>query len=47
MDPHGGLIEGEFIVIDTEIVAGMFGWTLKEHPNPPAPNITVFKNPTG
>lgn len=50
MDPHEDLnVAGVFGWAGQEPLAAVEKYfaTLKDHPNPPAPDITVFKNPTG
>ena len=50
MDPHEDLnIGGTFGWCAQEPLLAVEEYmaTLKDHPNPPAPDITVFKNPTG
>lgn len=50
MDPHEDLIVAGMFGWTSEqplLAVNAYYETLKEHPNPPAPNITVFKNPTG
>lgn len=50
MDPHEDLIVIGMFGWTSEqplLAVEKYYATLKEHPNPPAPNITVFKNPTG
>ena len=50
MDPHEDLnVAGLFGWCAQEPLAAVENYlaTLKQHPNPPAPNITVFKSPTG
>lgn len=50
MDPHEDLnVAGMFGWCAEGALAAVERYfeTLKQHPNPPAPNITVFKNPTG
>lgn len=50
MDPHEDLIVAGMFGWTSEqplLAVNEYYETLKEHPNPPAPNITVFKNPTG
>ena len=50
MDPHEDLnVGGVFGWTAQEplLAVEKYFATLKEHPNPPAPDITVFKNPTG
>lgn len=50
MDPHEDLnVAGVFGWCGQEplLAVEKYFATLKDHPNPPAPDITVFKNPTG
>jgi arylsulfatase len=50
MDPHEDLIVAGMFGWTSEqplLAVEKYYATLKDHPNPPAPNITVFKNPTG
>ena len=50
MDPHEDLNVGGMFGWSSEqplIAVEQYYATLKQHPNPLAPNITVFKNPTG
>ena len=50
MDPHEDLnLGGVFGWTAQEPLLAVEKYlaTLKDHPNPPAPDITVFKNPTG
>ena len=50
MDPHEDLNVGGVSGWASEqplLAVARYYATLKDHPNPPAPDITVFKNPTG
>jgi arylsulfatase len=50
MDPHEDLIVGGLFGFGSEeplMAVRQYYATLEKHPNPPAPDITVFKNPTG
>lgn len=50
MDPHEDLNVGGVFAWSGQqplLAVEKYYATLKDHPNPPAPDITVFKNPTG